>query len=87
MSTSILAPLVERLRSLGSANWEPVAAAAGVAKSLPRKLATGDRCNPTVQTIQPLIDYFAAVDRGEKALPGHQPETAPDEVAGEVGHG
>lgn len=76
MSTSILAPLVERLRSVGSNSWEPIAHAAGVAKSLPRKLATGDRCNPTVQTIQPLIDYFAAVDRGEKTLPGHQPAPA-----------
>jgi len=68
MST-ILSPIVERLRKAGSANWEAIAEAAGVAKSLPRKLATGDRSNPTVQTIQPLVDYFEAVDRGEKALP------------------
>lgn len=69
MST-ILQPLIDRLRSAGPAQWEPIAAAAGVAKTLPRKLVYGDRDNPTVQTIQPLVDYFDAVERGEKSLPG-----------------
>lgn len=68
MST-ILQPLVDRLRAIPSARWEDVARAAGVAKSLPRKLATGDRPNPGVLTIQPLADYFARVDRGEAQLP------------------
>ena len=68
--SSILLPLVDRLRSIPSKQWEEVARAAGCAKTLPRKLATGDRTNPGVQTIQPLIDFFAAVDRGEAALPG-----------------
>ena len=68
MST-ILDPIVVRLRSVPSAQWEAIAQAAGVAKTLPRKLATGDRSNPTVGTIQPLIDYFARVDRGEVAFP------------------
>lgn len=68
MST-ILEPLVQRLRALPSASWEAIAREAGCAKTLPRKIATRDRDNPGVQTIQPLIDYFAAVDRGERALP------------------
>lgn len=42
---------------------------AGVARSLPRKLASGERSNPTVATVQPLLDYFAAIDRGERDLP------------------
>ena len=62
--TSILQPLVDRLRSIPSKQWEDVARAAGCAKTLPRKLATGDRSNPGVQTIQPLIDLFARIDRG-----------------------
>jgi hypothetical protein len=68
MST-ILQPLVDRLRAIPSAKWEDVAHAAGVAKSLPRKIATGDRPNPGILTIQPLIDYFARVDAGEARLP------------------
>lgn len=34
-----------------------------------RKLAYGDRDNPGVKSVQPLLDYFQAVDRGERALP------------------
>lgn len=68
MST-ILQPLVARLRTIPSIRWEAVAEAAGVAKTLPRKLATGDRPNPGVQTIQPLIDYFQRVDDGTAQLP------------------
>ena len=69
MST-ILAPLVDRLRAAGASRWEAIAQEAGVAKTLPRKLVYGDRDNPGVLTIQPLIDYFDAVDRGIKTLPG-----------------
>lgn len=68
MST-ILDPLVERLRSVPSSSWEAIAEAAGCAKTLPRKLATRDRTNPGVQTIQPLVDFFAKVDRGEAQMP------------------
>jgi hypothetical protein len=72
--SNILDPLVARLRAVPSTQWELIALEAGVAKSLPRKLATRDRDNPGVKTIQPLVDYFAAVDRGERQLP--TPETA-----------
>jgi hypothetical protein len=61
--------LKRRLREAGPARWEAIAGAAGIAKTLPRKIAYDDRDNPGVQTIQPLIDYFQAVDRGECALP------------------
>lgn len=56
-----------------SKQWEDVARAAGCAKTLPRKLATGDRLNPGVQTIQPLIDLFARIDRGEISLDTTKP--------------
>ena len=71
--SSILQPLVDRLRSMPSKKWEEVARAAGCAKTLPRKLATGDRVNPGVQTIQPLIDLFGRIDRGEVSLETLQP--------------
>lgn len=68
MST-ILSPLITRLREVGPSKWEAIASAAGVAKTLPRKLVYGDRENPGVLTVQPLFDYFEAVDRGEMVLP------------------
>lgn len=68
MST-ILTPLVTRLRQFNQAQLEVIAEHAGVAKTLPRKLACGDRLNPTVQTIEPLLAFFEDIDAGRKALP------------------
>lgn len=67
--SSLLDPLIARLRAIPSAHWEAVAEAAGCAKSLPRKLVSRDRDNPTIRTVQPLVDYFDAVDEGRAALP------------------
>ncbi|WP_183027670.1 hypothetical protein [Variovorax sp. UMC13] len=61
--------LKRRLREVGPSRWEAVALAAGIAKTLPRKIAYEDRGNPGVQTVQPLLDYFNALDRGEVPLP------------------
>lgn len=66
---SIMAYLKRRLREAGPPRWEAVAAATGVAKTLPRKIAYGDRENPGVETVQPLVDLFQAIDRGERELP------------------
>lgn len=65
MST-ILQPLIERLRAEGPSNWERIAKESGVAASLPRKLVYGDRDNPTVKTIQPLFDYFSKRPTGKQ---------------------
>ncbi len=65
----IIEYLKRNLRAAGSARWEAIAEEAGIAKTLPRKIAFNDRDNPGIQTVQPLIDFFNAVDRGEKALP------------------
>lgn len=54
----ILDLLRRNLRSVPPSEWERIAAEAGVAKTLPRKLVYGDRPNPGVQTIQPLVDWF-----------------------------
>lgn len=65
----ILSYLKRKLKEAGAHRWELIADEAGVARSLPRKIAYADRDNPGVQTIQPLLDYFGAVERGERALP------------------
>ena len=61
--------LKRKLRDAGSSRWEAIAVEVGIAKTLPRKIAFNDRNNPRVQTVQPLIDFFHAIERGEKALP------------------
>lgn len=85
MST-ILTPLVTRLRQFNQAQLEVIAEQAGVAKTLPRKLACGDRPNPTVQTIEPLLAYFEDIDSGKRRLP-FEPAKRKPEHAQEVGHG
>jgi hypothetical protein len=66
---SIIDHLKRNLRDAGHARWEAIAAESGVAKTLPRKIVYGDRENPGVQTVQPLLDYFQSVERGERSLP------------------
>lgn len=62
--------LKRKLIEATPARWEAIAKQAKVAPSLPRKLVyDAKRQNPKVQTVQGLIDYFQAVDRGEKSLP------------------
>lgn len=73
----ILDKLKRNLRSAGVARWEPIAHAAGVARTLPRKIVYGDRENPGVQTVQPLVSFFEAVERGERRLPEPSTEGAP----------
>ena len=76
---SITEYLKRRLREAGAARFDSIAAEAtklaglsdedSVRASFIRKFVYGSRENPRVQTIQPLLDYFAAVDRGECELP------------------
>lgn len=66
---TIIDYLKRKLADAGPARWEAIADEAKVAKTLPRKLAYADRDNPKIGTIQPLLDYFQAVDRGERSLP------------------
>lgn len=79
---SIIDYLKRNLRATGPRLWPAIAAEinAGlndddrVPESFLRKLAYGDRENPGVKSVQPLLDYFQAIDRGERALPTVQPE-------------
>ncbi|WP_052712014.1 hypothetical protein [Paracidovorax citrulli] len=57
--------LKRRLRAAGPSNFALISERSGVALSFIRKFVYGSRENPRVQTIQPLLDFFAAVDRGE----------------------
>lgn len=59
----------DSLLSAGHARFTAIADAAGVARSLPRKIAYGERQNPGVVTVQPLIDYFKSIEHGENQLP------------------
>jgi hypothetical protein len=71
----IIVFLKRRLRDAGLARWEAIAEQAGVAKTLPRKIAYSDRENPGVMTVQPLLDFFARVDAGEIDLPQPREKT------------
>ena len=55
----VLDSLRRKLKQVPPSEWERIANEAGVAKTLPRKIAYGDRLNPGVNTIQPLIDWFS----------------------------
>lgn len=71
--------LKRRLKEAGAANFDWIAARAtemarlddaqAVRGSFIRKFVYGSRDNPRIQTIQPLLDFFQRVDRGEIALP------------------
>lgn len=74
---SITEYLKRRLREAGAARFAAIAEATGVTDSFIRKFVYGSRDNPRVQTIQPLLDYFAAVDRGERKLPEVVPSPRP----------
>lgn len=77
MHEPIVDYLQRHLKAAGPRRFAAIAAATGVSESLLPKLAYGMRDNPRVQTIQPLLDYFAAVDRGEIALPAEAAQLLP----------
>lgn len=76
----IMGHLRERLRQAGARNWKALAVAINdafpptsdrdaIGEPLLRKIAYGDRDNPGVETVQPILRFLAAVDRGELAMP------------------
>ena len=77
---TILDYLKRNLKQAGPPRWAAIAAE--ISEGLPepytfhplRKIAYGDSTNPGLQVAQRLIDFFAAVERGERALP--ESETA-----------
>ena len=65
----ILDYLKRKLRSAGPRRWAAIAAATGCSEHTMRKVAYNDIENPGVVTMQPLLDFFLAIDRGEAQLP------------------
>lgn len=67
--------LKRKLREVGPSYWEAIAKETNVAKSLPRKIAYDEsRTNFGVAKIQPLLDFFHAVDAGKRSLPWNKVE-------------
>jgi len=67
--TPIIEYLQTKLREAGPRRFHAIAAETGLSESILPKLAYGMRDNPRVQTIQPLLDFFQAIERGERDLP------------------
>lgn len=78
---SITQYLLRKLAEAGTARFEAIAREATLYAGLPedsedrvrvsfvRKFFYGDRPDPRVGTVEPLLNYFKAVDRGERQLP------------------
>lgn len=72
---SVIAYLKRQLNAAGSGSWEAIAAELSeeggekVSVHLLRKIAYGDRSNPGVAKVQPLLDFFQDVDAGRRELP------------------
>lgn len=58
-----------KLTEAGSAQFPTIAAESGANLSFIRKFFYGGRPDPRIDTLQPLITLFTAIDRGEKRLP------------------
>lgn len=72
MSTSVESVkdyLTRKLKEAGASRFEAIAAETGVALSFIRKFVYGSRDNPRIDTVQPLLSYFSAIERGERSLP------------------
>jgi len=61
--------LKRKLKDAGPPRWSAIAALTGSSVHTMRKVAYNDIENPGVVTMQPLLDLFQAIDRGEAELP------------------
>lgn len=86
---TIIEYLKRNLRTAGPKRWPAIAAQVNaalssddrVSESFMRKLAYGDRENPGVKNVQPLLDYFQAIDLGGFVLPPEPADAAVSSVA------
>lgn len=80
----ILTFLQRRLKAAGPGRWPQIAEIASakladgdrISFHLLRKLAYGDRENPGIKYVQPLLDFFDEVDRGLRDMPEPLPVEA-----------
>jgi transcriptional regulator with XRE-family HTH domain len=66
---SILGYVRGRLRAISRRVWPQIAEECGLPLGTLAKIATGERHNPTLSTIEPLYRYFRELDRGDRQLP------------------
>jgi len=69
-NVSILDRVRANLKSAGPKAWEDIERLTSVSRHTCRKIAYGDRKNPTLEIIQPIDDYFAARPELRAAEPG-----------------
>ena len=60
---NILQSLQVSLKTLGRSSWPEVSKATGISENTLRKLAYGDRPNPSLDIVQPLVTYFKTKKR------------------------
>jgi hypothetical protein len=77
--SKILNSIVARLRSMPVPQQEQVAASTGVPQKYLRKLVYGERPNPTLKNIEPLIEYFASLDAPRRKATKPQPANSAQE--------
>jgi hypothetical protein len=65
--TQILPQLRQALKRAGPAAWPQIAAMTGQSVHGLRKLAYGDRKNPSLKTVQSLLEYFGAAAKASAA--------------------
>lgn len=63
---SIIDSLKRRLREVGRARWDEIAAGAGVNRRLPEKIVYGERPNLGIRYAQALLDALDAHDATAK---------------------
>lgn len=60
--------LYRRLKEVGASRFDGISQETGVALSFIRKFVYGSRENPRIETIQPLLNFFADVDAGRRSI-------------------
>lgn len=78
---TIMDYLLRRLRPLTARQRAAIEQQLGLSKGLTTKILCGERDNPRIGTVQPLIDFFRAVDSGTTSLPAAQAMEASREAA------
>ena len=70
MATNIepILTFVRRRLDSSRGDWPAIAASSGVPYHTLTKIAQGTVENPRINTVQQLLDFFQALDRGESSL-------------------
>ena len=58
---TLLEQVKTQLRAAGPQSWKEIAQVTGVKESALRKMAYGDRKNPRLSNLEPVLEYFKRV--------------------------